>query len=242
MPAFLRIALVAALMAAACRPSHRTLPAPAQEAPTPWAQEIEAFERQDLERPFDKGGVVFVGSSSIRLWSSLQEDMDPVPVLNRGFGGSRLADSVRYSDVLVGKHDPSLAVVFSGTNDLAGSDAKSADEVVELFRLLVEALRASDADLPIVYIAITPTLAREQHIETVRDANRRIRAVCDADERLEFIDPTADLADADGRPDARYFRADRLHLNEAGYAIWTDHIRPVVQGLYEREQRSTVQR
>ncbi len=240
MPASLCTALLVVVVSAlgGCASSRPAPSIPPGEDPTVWAAELEAFARQDVEAPFAPGGVVFVGSSSIRLWSSLAEDMAPIPVLNRGFGGSRLFDALYHAPALVSLHAPSLVVVFSGTNDLAGDGAKSAAQVRDLFVQLVERLWADDADLPVVYIAITPTLARERHIATVREANRLIARICADDPRLAFVDPTPDLLDGDGRPDPRWFRDDRLHLNAQGYAVWTRHVRPVVERLDARERRA----
>jgi len=244
MPPHRRAAVLLALLLPGCLhapgPSRALAPPPleipAGEDPQRWASEIEEFRRQDREAPFAPRGVVFVGSSSIRLWSTLAADMAPIPVLNRGFGGSKLFDAIWWAEPLVDVHAPSLVVVFSGTNDIAGEDPKSAAQVRDLFRQLVARLRAVDARLTIATIAITPTLARERHIAIVREANRLIRTDCEADPRLEFIDPTAELMSADGRPDPQWFREDRLHLNARGYEIWTRHVRPVVERLYERER------
>lgn len=236
-----RVASFVALTLLGCRAAPPPLDVPAHEDPGLWAEEIQAFADEDRATPRPAGGVVFVGSSSIRLWSSLEADMEPVPVLNRGFGGSRLFDSIFYAERLVGVHEPSLVVVFSGTNDIAGENAKSAEEVRDLFRQLVARLRRADADLTICYIAITPTLARVQHLAAVREANRLIRLECEADPRLELVDPSMDLVDEAGRPDPQWFLEDRLHLNERGYEVWARHLRPLVIRLYEREtQRSGV--
>lgn len=215
----------------ACRQVAERPEVPPGEDPLRWSADIAAFVEADRAQPFPAGGAVFVGSSSIRLWDTLEADMAPLPVLERGFGGSRLFDAVYWAPELVHVHAPRVVVVFSGTNDLAGDDAKTAEAVRDLFRALFARLRERDADLEVVYIAITPTLARERHVEAVREANRLIRVECERDPRLEFVDPTPDLMDADGRPDARYFRDDRLHLNAAGYAVWTRHVRPVVERL-----------
>jgi lysophospholipase L1-like esterase len=235
-PGYGRAALLLALLLCGCLHAPRPLEIPPREDPARWAPDIEAFARQDREAPAQPGAVVFVGSSSIRLWSTLAADMAPVPVLNRGFGGLKLFDAVYYADQLVGVHLPSLVVVFSGSNDVAGGDAKSPEQVRDLFRQFVARLRSADERLTIAYIAITPTLAREEHSAAVREANRLIHLDCEADPRLEFIDPRPDLMDAVGRPDPQWFREDRLHLNERGYATWTRHTRPVVQRLYERER------
>ncbi|MBK7645343.1 MAG: hypothetical protein IPJ19_20285 [Planctomycetes bacterium] len=228
------IALASALCG--CRHAPQPLGIPARENPAQWAKDIEVFREQDRTHPAPKGCVVFVGSSSIRFWSTLADDMAPIPVLNRGFGGSKLFDSVYYAHDLVSVHEPSLVVVFSGTNDLAGADAKSAVEVHDLFRQLVARLRAEDRELEVAYIAITPTLAREVNRATVREANRLIQIECEADARLDFIDPTPALMDAGGKPDPQWFRDDRLHLNPRGYEVWTRCIRPTVERLYAQQR------
>lgn len=222
------LAATFALCIAGCRsvPPRPTIPP--GENPLEWSADLAAFARADRETPSAPGGVVFVGSSSIRLWDTLARDMAPLPVLNRGFGGSRLFDSVYWSHELVSVHAPALAVVFSGTNDLAGDTPKTPERLRELFLELVARLHAADRDLQIVYIAITPTLAREPHIPAVLATNRLIRAECERDPRLEFVDPSPALLDASGRPDPRFFLADKLHLNALGYSVWTSALRPVV--------------
>lgn len=227
--------LFLALLLTGCQTPRPQLVVPDGSNPTQWQADIAKFVAQDLEQPSPKGSVVFVGSSSIRLWQTLASDMAPIPVVHRGFGGSRLFDAIYYSDELISKHEPSLVVVFSGSNDIAGEHPKSATEVRDLFRQLVQRLRWQDPQLTICNIAITPTLAREQHIPIVNEANRLIRLDCEADPKLAFVDPSIDLVDSSGRPDAQWFQKDRLHLNAAGYAVWTKHIRPLVQRLYARE-------
>ncbi|MFT7668460.1 MAG: lysophospholipase L1-like esterase [Planctomycetota bacterium] len=231
-----RAVFLISLILSGCQGTSQSLEIPAYENPTRWAKQVKEFTDQDRLTPVAKGSVLFLGSSSIRLWDSLATDMAPTPVINRGFGGSKLFDAIYYSERLVSVHQPSVVVVFSGSNDIAGDNAKSADEVRDLFRQLVERLRLADHDLTIGYIAITPTLAREDHLATVREANRLIKIDCEADSKLEFVDPSVDLNDADGRPDPQWFKVDRLHLNDRGYEVWTEHIRPLVQKLYTREQ------
>ena len=203
-------------------------PVPAGEDPERWLEAIEAFEAEPLpeERP-----AVFVGSSSIRRWTTLAEDMAPVPVLNRGFGGSRIFDAVHWVDRLVVPHDPTVVVVFSGTNDLNGEAPRSAGWVAARFDELIARLRALGCDAPVVYIAISPTPRREAHLAAVLETNAMIRARCEGADDLHFVDTASGLLDADGRPDPRWFTDDRLHLNAEGYAAWTARIRPLVERL-----------
>ncbi|MFT7537117.1 MAG: lysophospholipase L1-like esterase [Hyphomicrobiaceae bacterium] len=230
--------LLATLLFAGCQaPQPPALVTPAGENPTKWQAAIDTFLSQDRNASAAPHGVVFVGSSSIRLWRTLATDMGPVPVVHRGFGGSKLFDAIHYSHELVSKHEPSVVVVFSGTNDIAGKSPKSAERVRDLFRQFVARLRWHDPQLAICHIAITPTLARESHIPIVNEANRLIRIDCEADPLLTFVDPSVDLVDANGRPDPQWFIKDRLHLNQRGYEVWTHHIRPVVHRLYAQAKK-----
>ncbi|MCA8966294.1 MAG: hypothetical protein H6838_13260 [Planctomycetes bacterium] len=201
---------------------------PAGEDPQRWRDDVEALTR---EAPAQDHPIVFVGSSSIRRWSTLARDMAPMPVRNRGFGGSRLFDTVYWLDQLVVREDPSVVVVFSGTNDIAGDAPRSAEWVAARFDELVARLRALGCDAPLVYIAISPTPSRERHLAIVQDANARIAARCAADPGLWFVDTASGLLDENGRPDPRWFVADRLHLDPSGYALWTRALRPLLERL-----------
>ncbi|MBM3961673.1 MAG: hypothetical protein FJ306_07215 [Planctomycetes bacterium] len=205
---------------------------PAGEDPRRWAAEVRQLLDAHRDAPPAPGSVVFVGSSSIRGWRSLATDMPGLPVVRHGFGGSRLFDASYWSDELVARHRPSAVVLFSGTNDLAGERPKTAAQVRDLFRLFVQRVRRDAPELPIAWIAITPTPARAEHIALVRAANDLVRAECAADPRLAFVDPTPDLARPDGAPDPRFFQRDGLHLNADGYAVWTRHVRPVAERLH----------
>lgn len=228
-----RLLTVAAVLAAGCQPLVPP-PVPAGEDPGRWLEDVERFERTpvDVERP-----VVFVGSSSIRRWSTLAEDMAPVPVLNRGYGGSRIFDTVYWADRLVVPHDPTVVVVFAGTNDISGDRPRSAAWITERFDELVARLRALGCDAPLVYVAISPTPRRERHLALVLETNERIRERCEARPDLHFVDTASQLLDGDGRPDPRWFTDDRLHLNASGYAAWTSKLRPVVLELDQAARR-----
>lgn len=207
----------------------RTRPAvPAGENPLAWLEAIAAFDAEPLppRRP-----VVFVGSSSIRGWKTLAEDMAPMPVLNRGFGGSKITDAIHWLDELVARHDPSAVVVFTGTNDLAGETPRSAEWVAERFDELVARLRALGCEAPVVWIAITPTPSRVQHLQLVQRANELVAARCAKDPTLCFVVPPTHAIGADGKPDAKWFQKDLLHLNADGYREWTQAVRPVVEEL-----------
>ena len=162
--------------------------------------------------------------------------MAPLPVIKHGFGGSRLFDSVYWADRLVLVHDPAIVVMFSGTNDIAGTNPKSPTEVSQLFLQFVGRLRNGRCTAPIVYIAISPTRARIKHLDRVLETNLQIAAICEKDSALHFVDTASLLLDVTGRPNPRWFAKDKLHLNADGYALWTKHIRPLVDVLFAADQ------
>ncbi len=206
-------------------------PIPEGENPLVWAEDIAAFAA--LPPSEEQFPILFYGSSSIRLWKSLAEDMDEFPVLNRGFGGSRLYDAIYWAEEVIADHDPSQIVVFSGTNDIAGGSPRSADWVAARFDELVTRVRGLGCDAPLLYLAITPTPAREAHLTIVHEANRLIAARCAADPSLHFVDTASGVLDVSGRPDPRWFVEDGLHLNAAGYAHWTKTLLPLLLELNE---------
>lgn len=224
----MRFLLLLLLTACAQAPAElEALVIPEGANPQAWQGEIEALvaKRADLDRP-----VVFLGSSSIRLWSSLETDMAPLPVINYGFGGSKIFDSVYWLETLLEGIEPRALVVFSGTNDIAGDHPREPQWIAEQFDALVTRFRALGHDAPLYYIAISPTPSRERHLERVLDTNRLIAERCAQDRRLHFIDTASALLDSAGRPDPKWFVSDRLHLNADGYASWTARIRPALEG------------
>jgi lysophospholipase L1-like esterase len=192
-----------------------------------WADDMARFEQQDTEDPREPGGVVFVGSSSIRLWD-LQESfpkLDPPP-LNRGFGGSQLVDSIRRAELLVIKHRPRLVVIYAGDNDIAAG--KDAGRVVNDFRMLTALIQAQVPDVHIAYIAIKPSIARWKMADEMQVANGQIAKLCAENEQLTFIDVWKPMLGRDGEPREELFRDDGLHLNDKGYELWTSLVAPVI--------------
>ena len=196
--------------------------------PLAWESAIRKFEAHDRLQSPPANAIVFTGSSSITFWSTLEQDMAPLPVINRGFGGSRLCDVVYYAPRIVVAYRPRAVVLFAGTNDLAGSKPKTAQEVLDGYRAFVDAVHTALPETPIYYISITPTPSRWKHWPIVQEANRLIRAHTATDPRLHFIDMTDAVLGADGKPDRSLFRIDRLHPNKRGYAVWTAKIKSIL--------------
>jgi len=203
------------------------LAAPALATPDKWAADIDKFTAADAAQPPAAGGVVFVGSSSIRLWSTLAEDFPKVTVINRGFGGSELADSVFYADRIVIPYQPRLVVVYAGENDL--NAGKSPETVLADFRAFRAKVHAALPATKIIYLSCKESPSRARVRAQVRAANQLIAADCATDPRCTFVDVATPLNDAAGGYRPELFREDQLHLNPAGYVIWTRVLAPYLQ-------------
>jgi lysophospholipase L1-like esterase len=186
--------------------------------PQKWEKEIAAFESHDAEHPPDKGGIVFAGSSSIRLWKTLADDFPNHRVLNRGFGGSQLGDLAHFADRLVLAYAPRMVFVYSGGNDI--NAGKTAEQVFDSFRELVGKIRAHQPETPIAYISIAGNPKRWAQVAEVIRANALIEIFTKQNENLLFIDVFHSMLGSDGLPKPEIFVADRLHMNAAGYEIW----------------------
>ena len=198
----------------------------AEPEPAPFANEIRAFEQSDAKAPPPKDAILFVGSSSIRLWKTLAEDFPELKVINRGFGGSQVEHSVRYADRIVLPHRPKLIVFYAGDNDLA--TGKSPHRVLADFKTFIEKVHTALPETRVLYISIRPSVARWHLQGRQWLTNRLIREFADSNPTAEYVDVVPALLGPDGRPRADFLVADKLHLNDDGYRAWTAAIRPHV--------------
>jgi len=188
-----------------------------------WEKDIAAFEARDRTNPPPRGGIVFVGSSSIRMWQSLAQDFPGYPVINRGFGGSQLADSFHYAERIIIPCAPRQVIIYAGGNDL---NAGKAPEVV--YGDLVALLQKLQRHLPrarLAYISVAPNPARWGQIEKIRQFNAMAEKYCRTHGHT-FINVFPLMLGPDGLPKPDIYLADRLHMNEKGYAIWREAVAP----------------
>ena len=201
--------------------------------------EIEAFEARDAAEGMPApGGVVLVGSSSIRLWNTAEADLAPLPVVRRGFGGARLDDVLHFTDRIVLPYQPSMILFFAGTNDLAGNeDDLTPDAMLAKYQTFVERVHAQLPDTDIFHISITPSKAREAQLPQVKAANDLIEAYSATNPRLHFFDLEDEFLNADGTVNGEYFVEDGLHLNRKGYRIWKDAMQPTLMRTYMKKPK-----
>ncbi|MBA3441567.1 MAG: hypothetical protein H0T92_17040 [Pyrinomonadaceae bacterium] len=189
-----------------------------QPAPDRWEAEIQAFENSDKTQPPTKDGVLFIGSSTIRLWKTLAQDFPQLKVINRGFGGSQIEDSLRYADRIIIPYKPRRIILYAGGNDI--TSGKTPARVAEDFKQLIARIRQQLPATHITYISILPNPARWHLDEKMRQTNSLIKALIDGKGRhLSYLDAYPLLLGADGQPRPELYVEDRLHLNEAGYRV-----------------------
>lgn len=195
------------------------------------AAAVEAFEAADDSVPPPMCGIVAVGSSGMREWhGTIAADLAPLTVLPRGIDGSNMNDVLHYVDRLVLPYEPRAVLLYAGAEDVAGGVPPEA--IKATFEALVGRLHAASSQTQIYVLSGKPSLARWDQWPQTQQANRLLKAICAADPRLVYIDVATPMLGADGRPRPAIFAGDGLHLNPAGYALWTAAVRPV---LIERE-------
>jgi lysophospholipase L1-like esterase len=186
----------------------------------PFRNEIEAFKRQDSVSMPPRNAVLFIGSSSIRLWHNLAEQFPKQTVINRGFGGSSLPDVEYYLNDIVYPYNPSRIVLYCGENDFASSEKVSVQTVYERFVSLYLAIRVKYPLVPFVYISMKPSPSRRHLMPAMAVANARIREYLRHQPHTSYADVYTAMLDKKGAPIPALFIKDSLHMTEAGYKVW----------------------
>lgn len=222
------------LLALGCasQPTGAPQPAPARQDETAvdppsspdWTADMARFDAEDATTPPPKDAFVFTGSSSVRMWESLAADFPGKPVLNRGFGGSQVRDSVHYAEQVAIRYRPRMILVYAGDNDI--NAGRSPQQVLHDFRAFVARIRRDLPDTPIGFLAIKPSPSRAEQLPRQQEANALVKAEAARLHQVEFIDVATPMLGSDGQPRPELFIEDRLHMNAAGYALWRGIVAP----------------
>ena len=221
-----RTALVAALaIAGACgRPRVPSTSVAVSAALTRFETEIRAFEDSDRVKPPAPNGIVFVGSSSIRLWPDLRADFPGRNVIQRGFGGSRLDEVLYYAPRMVLPYKPQLIVLYTGENDVA--EGRTPTQIFSDYKSFVALVQRHLSAALIAYISIKPSPSRWQLVDRMRETNSMIERYALTHPQLAYIDVFTPMIGPSGRPRAELFVSDSLHMNRDGYALWRRLLTP----------------
>ncbi|HEX4951318.1 MAG TPA: GDSL-type esterase/lipase family protein [Blastocatellia bacterium] len=200
---------------------HAQTPAP--QGPARWEKDIAAFEARDKTNPPPQNALLFIGSSTILLWKTLAQDLPSHQVINRGFGGSQIADAAYYVDRIVIPYKPKMVLLRSGGNDIFSG--KSPEQVFADFQAFVAKVHAKLPKTDIVYISLSPSVARWNQWDKEVALNKMVKDFTRKNKRVKYLD-TADISvGADGMPRPELFIADKLHLNAEGYKLLAARVR-----------------
>jgi len=191
----------------------------------PFSNEIESFKKQDSANPPPQNAILFVGSSSFRMWTNIQEDFLGYTIINRGFGGSSLPDVIRYAPDIIIPYKPKQVVVYCGENDFT-ADGVNAGIVYDRFTTLFETIREKLPKAHILFVSLKPSPSRLKYMPEMVKANTMIKNYLKNYRRTGYVDVYSKMLLTDGSPMPDIFKADQLHMTEAGYAIWKKAIKP----------------
>lgn len=184
---------------------------------------ILAYEEEDrIQRPVT-GLCLFTGSSSVRLWKKMKFDLRPLPVINRGFGGSTFRELNYYFDRLVLPYRPKMVVLYEGDNDIVDPDTSPEDVLKELHAFRVK----RDKQLPTMHIymmAVKPSPSRRVLLDKARETNNLFIAYCDTASNVSYLDMFSPIMKDDGTINGAFFGPDSLHMNQSGYNAWAEAI------------------
>jgi lysophospholipase L1-like esterase len=182
-------------------------------------QDIQKFEIADRAQAAPTNAILFVGSSSIRLWTNLTETFPKKKIIQRGFGGSTMADALHFADRIILPYKPKEIFVYEGDNDLAAGKAPEA--VAAEFRQLVGKIHAKLPKTQVWFISVKPSPSRAHLAAKAMALNAEIEWWTRAQKRVGYIDIWNPMLGKDGKPRPELFVDDKLHLNAEGYAVWT---------------------
>jgi lysophospholipase L1-like esterase len=212
-------------------------PASSDPDATRFQEEIDRFRNWDARNSSPRNAVLFLGSSTIRLWETALF-FPALRVVNRGFGGSVIADVIDRLEVVLDPHDPSLIVFYTGDNDVA--EGKSAEQVLEDFELFLLEVRRRKPGTAVLFISIKPSLDRWSRWPEMKRANQMIRSLSQRDEDVFYVDMATIMLTSGGTPNPDFFVDDGLHLSQAGYVAWSDLLRDAIDSILD--ERGLVRR
>jgi lysophospholipase L1-like esterase len=197
--------------------------------PARFQSEIDLFVAWDQKNSYPLQAILFIGSSSIRMWPTRQSFPD-FPVINRGFGGAHTSDLIYFYDQIVQPYDAAVVVFYAGDNDIA--DGKTAEKVFEDYSELVTRILRDKPLVKFIYLPVKPSPSRFSFWKEMNRLNLMIKEYNDKNLRLFYVDVATPLLDSNTVPDKKFFTKDLLHLSEAGYAQWQKILAPHLQELY----------
>ncbi len=190
-----------------------------------WEKEIKKLESLNQIENYSDNAILFIGSSSIRLWKSIKEDLAPYEPIKRGYGGSRYSDLIHFTERLVSPHKVKAVGIFVANDITGGINDLSPEEVLNLVKFIVKKIRKSHKNKPIFFIETTPTSRRWKVWDKISKANDLIKDFSSNNKNIFYIDTRSYYIKSNGMPNDDFFIRDKLHLNSKGYKLWAKIIK-----------------
>ena len=225
----MRTVLIFLLLIISCSPLKKY-----ENTAAKWEKDISKLESQDQSEKYTENAILFIGSSSIRAWNSMEKDMFPYETIKRGYGGAHYSDIIHFTKRLVKNHSPKAILIFVA-NDIKGNNKsdiysknltdRTPNEVKRLFKLVIDQIRSVHKEIPIFGIETTPTKSRWKAWPKISLANDLIKEYCESKDNLYYISTRNHYIGKNGLPTEELFIRDKLHLNRKGYALWGEIIK-----------------
>ena len=191
--------------------------------------DIQNFKKLNTENPPQKDAILFLGSSSFTRWTDVGQYFPDKVIINRAFGGSRLADLNYYAEDLLNPYSPKQIVIYCGENDIVYKDKPNAEEVFKRFKQFYNTVRTQFPKANIAYVSIKYSPSREQFWPIMKKANKKIKCFLQWKKNANFIEINNAMKDENGNVRKDIFVEDMLHLNSDGYKIWTKVMYPYLK-------------
>lgn len=192
-----------------------------------WERDISAYEQMDRTNPPPKGALLFIGSSTIRRWTSLAQDFPQHKVINRGFGGSEIADATHFADRIIFPYSPRMVLLRAGGNDI--NAGKSPEQVFSDFKEFVATVQAKLPEADIVFISLCPSVARWKQADKEKALNSMVQQYARQAPRVKYLETYDISLGPNGEPRPELFVADKLHFNADGYQLLAARVRSWLQ-------------
>lgn len=222
-----RAACIIFLLGATSLAAQAQAPQPAAHDFARWEKDIAAFEAADKISPPPTSALLFVGSSTIVRWKTLQQDFPNHAIINRGFGGNQIADSTHFADRMIFPYRPRTIFLRAGGNDI--HSGKSPEQVLADFKAFVAKIHAKLPETAIVFISLSPSIARWEERAASKKLNTLVGDYVNRTPRLKYIETYDMTLDASGQPRPELFVEDKLHFSPEGYKLFIERVRPYVR-------------
>lgn len=192
-----------------------------------WEKVIQNFEMMDKQNPPPKNPILFIGASNFRRWD-LKKNFSDLPTVNRAFGGSMLSESIFYIDRIVYPYNPKTIILYAGANDMSRG-RKTPLQVLESYQEFVKLVHKKFPETRIVFLSLPYFYRYRDMPEKNADVTKVNQLILDEtkkDDLLDFVEINEAMKDSEGKPRKDLFTNDGIHVNQDGYDVWAEKLRP----------------